>query len=438
MKSNTEDFIKKAKAIHGNKYDYSKVEYINTHTKIIIICPVHGAWEQQPYNHLMKKGCPKCGGNSKSNTEEFIQKSKIVHGDKYDYSKVSYINNSTDVIIICPEHGEFKQNPASHMEGKKCGKCAGTYMDTKYFKEKAKKVHGNKYDYSKVNYISQKFKVIIMCSKHGEFEQNPTSHLRGAGCIKCAGMKKLTTEEFIQKSKIVHGDKYNYSKVEYVGTDIPIIIICPEHGEFKQSPYCHLKGNNCPKCVGGIKITQEQFIKKAKAIHDDKYDYSKVNYISTHKKVIIICKEHGEFLQAPADHQQTKGCPKCSGTYMDTEYFKEKAIKIHGNKYDYSKVIYEKNNKKVIIICPEHGDFEQNPSEHLSGKGCAKCQGFGFTYRPLNEVKIIIQPLMQSLMKMLGKRGITQEDYFKWWEENEKFCRENGIPRNPRYVYNSK
>ena len=130
-------------------------------------------------------------------------------------------------------------------------------------------------------------------------------------------MRKLTTESFIEKAKIVHGGKYNYSKVQYVGAHSKVIIVCPEHGEFEQSPNKHTQGQNCPKCGNessgdSRKLTQEQFITKAKSIHGDMYNYDKVKYISVHKKMIITCPEHGDFEQSANSHINFgSGCPHC-------------------------------------------------------------------------------------------------------------------------------
>ena len=183
----TEEFIEKSKLIHGDKYDYSKVDYINTYTKIIIICKEHEDFLQTPYNHIRGNGCPKCAGTIKSNTKEFIEKAKLINGDKYDYSKVNYINCSTKVIIICKEHGEFLQSPNSHLQGRRCHKCVGTIkLNTKEFIEKTKLIHGDKYDYSKVNYKNAIEKVIIICKIHGDFKQIPSNHyFSGCGCPKC-------------------------------------------------------------------------------------------------------------------------------------------------------------------------------------------------------------------------------------------------------------
>ena len=122
-KLSTEEWIQKAKKVHGDKYDYSKVKYYNAHTKVCIICPIHGEFWQTPASHLMGNACPKCGGKTKLNTDKFIHRAKEIHGDKYDYSKVEYINATTKVCIICPIHGEFWQTPAKHLSGKGCKKC---------------------------------------------------------------------------------------------------------------------------------------------------------------------------------------------------------------------------------------------------------------------------------------------------------------------------
>ena len=126
---NTQEFIEEAKKMHGDRYDYSKVKYVNTRRKVCIICPKHGEFWQIPASHLSGRGCRYCADNIKRSTEEFIRKSKKIHGNKYDYSKVQYINNSTKVCIICPEHGKFWQVPSSHLRGKGCPNCNESQME---------------------------------------------------------------------------------------------------------------------------------------------------------------------------------------------------------------------------------------------------------------------------------------------------------------------
>ena len=186
----------------------------------------------------------------KKTREEFIQDATEKHEGKYDYSKVEYVNNHTKVCIICPKHGEFWQTPSAHIQGKGCSKCSGKYVPTtEEWIASARKVHGNKYDYSKVNYVNNKTNVCIICPEHGEFWQRPHDHLNGRGCRTCEIEKRtLTKEEFINKAKELHGDKYDYSKVTYVGAHTKVCIKCREHGEFWQQANSHLQGVGCPKC----------------------------------------------------------------------------------------------------------------------------------------------------------------------------------------------
>ena len=381
-KMTTEEFIRRAKEVHGDKYDYSKAEYVNNSTKICIICPEHGEFWQTPANHLQGKGCEKCvRPNSGLTTEEFIRKAKEVHGDKYDYSKVEYVNGQTKLCIICPQHGEFWQKPLDHLKGNGCPRCIGRGQTIEDFLKKAKEVHGDKYDYSKVKYVNQSTKLCIICPQHGEFWQKPLDHLNGKGCPKCGGRVQLTTEEFIKKAREIHGDKYDYSRTEYVNAKTAVCIICPIHGEFWQMPYNHLSGKGCLKCGGRNQLTTEEFICKAKEIHGDKYDYSKVKYVNITTKVCIICPKHGEFWQRPSHHLIGKGCRKCANEAssirqsMGIEDFIRRAKEVHGDKYNYSKVEYVNNSTKVCIICPEHGEFMQDPSHPLNGGGCPKCYG---------------------------------------------------------------
>ena len=263
-KKTTEEFIKDARKKHGNKYDYSKVVYVNNRTKVCIICPEHGEFWQVPFSHLQGQGCPKCrneatGERFRSSKEDFIKKAREKHGDKYDYSKVDYVGVLKKVCIICPKHGEFWQEANNHLRGQGCPKCNGDkirerqILSKEGFIKKARLVHGNKYDYSKVNYANNATKLCIICPKHGEFWQTPNGHLSGQGCPKCGlensrEKQASTKEEFIKKAREKHGDKYDYSKVEYINANTKVCIICPQHGEFWQRPNSHLSGHGCHKC----------------------------------------------------------------------------------------------------------------------------------------------------------------------------------------------
>ena len=267
----------------------------------------------------------------KLTTEKFIKKAKAVHGDKYDYSKVEYVNKRTKVCIVCPIHGEFYQLAGDHMLGHGCRKCGSDkvadvcHYDKITFIEKAKEIHNHKYDYSKVEYVNAQTKVCIICPEHGEFWQTPGSHLYRVGCPKCGGIYHYNTQEWIEEAKKVHKNKYDYSKVAYVNNKTDVCIICPEHGEFWQTPNTHLKGCGCPKC--GIErvtelqtLSRQEFIEEANKVHNNRYDYSKIEYINGKTKACIICPKHGEFWQLPNNHiRQEQGCPKCSMSHLENE-----------------------------------------------------------------------------------------------------------------------
>ena len=310
----TEQFISDAKRVHGDKYDYSKVIYVKNNIKVAITCKEHGVFEQEPGSHLKGNGCSKCSGTYSCSTEEWIEKAKKVHGNTYDYSKVVYNGAFAKVHIICKEHGTFQQTASAHLNGQRCSKCAKCYRPTtEDWIEKAREVHSHKYDYSKVEYKTNKIKVTIICNEHGEFTQEPGSHLKGYGCKKCVGCYNYTTQEWIEKAKEVHGDTYDYSKVEYKNAFVKVFITCKEHGKFQQVPNTHLQGYGCSKCSRKSSYTTEEWVAKAKEAHRDTYDYSKVEYKTNKVKVCIVCKKHGLFYQTPNSHLNGKnGCPTCS------------------------------------------------------------------------------------------------------------------------------
>ncbi len=188
----TEQFIAEAKLTHGDKYDYSKVNYTGVKNKVTVICYIHGDFSQMPSKHILGRGCHKCGGTVKSTTEEFILKAIEIHGNKYLYDNVNYNGNKKQITIICPVHGSFEQTPAEHLSGCGCYKCSllikakKTYLGVDKFIKKAQLIHGTIYDYSQVNYINTETKVDIICATHGVWKQKPGNHLNGNGCPSCA------------------------------------------------------------------------------------------------------------------------------------------------------------------------------------------------------------------------------------------------------------
>ncbi|GGD27058.1 hypothetical protein [Flavobacterium orientale] len=264
----TSEFIEKSIKIHGTTFDYSKVEYNGSHTKVSIICSEHGAFYQSPTSHLSGSGCPECAWKYKrgkyrlTTLETFLSQAKEIHCDKYDYSKVEWKNTTSKISIICPIHGEFTQIPQNHIRLKcgcrKCGreiaKSKINKYNTEYFIKNAKKVHGNKYDYSMSQCFNATDKVEISCSVHGIFKQIANQHLQGHGCPTCnfdqmAKDRAMGKDLFICKAKELHGEKYDYSKVDYINGQTNVCLICLIHGEFEVTPNNHLsKKSGCPIC----------------------------------------------------------------------------------------------------------------------------------------------------------------------------------------------
>ena len=245
--------------------------------------------------------------------------------------------------------------------------------------------HGDKYDYSSAIYINNTQYLKIICPEHGMFEQTPKQHLRGLGCTKCAiasrvNKRRKNRDQVILDFKKVHGEKYLYHKVEYISAMQKVCIVCPDHSEFWQTPADHQAGHGCPKCKSNItsKIFRKgkaHFLKKFKEAHGDKYNYSLVDGNLTSKDIIkILCKKHGVFEQMVMSHALGYGCKKCGGVHRhDTKSFVEISNKVHKGRYNYSKTVYVNNRTKVHIGCPVHGIFKQTPHSHLKGSGCQLC-----------------------------------------------------------------
>lgn len=207
-------YIAAARKIHEDKYDYSRVVYTNTATKVEIVCPYHGSFWQGFYEHIAKHtGCPKCArDNDRLNLDAFIGKSRFIHNDFYSYEKTVYVTGQTDVVITCPKHGDFTQRASSHLSGNGCKTCflEGNKLSTEDFVANARRVHGDTYDYSKVNYLGNKIAVEIVCPKHGSFWQKPNSHISSKnGCKLCYESKgEKAVEVVLKKYGIEHVREY--------------------------------------------------------------------------------------------------------------------------------------------------------------------------------------------------------------------------------------
>lgn len=393
---NTEEFIKKAKLIHGDLYDYSQVNYINARTKITIICPVHGIFEQNPNAHLQGHKCPLCYKATHSKKpltlDLFIQKAKSIHNDDYDYSLITeYKNTRTKVPIKCnknPDHGIFYQIPKSHLAGGGCPKCGYDCqaLSQKQFLQKCYDKHGyEKYDYSSTKFISLRKFIKVKCkSCNEEFEQTADNHLYADNCCpNCEQIKYDTTsvKEIISNK---YNNKYDCSLIEYKNTASIITVICNDCG-------CKINVNAsrairesifCEEC--DLIKRKNEFIKKANDIFGNKFEYDMSNFKNITSEITIKCLHHNKTFKQICNHHLNNVapiCPDCLDEYNKLELirkrteFIKKSSTIHNSKYDYSRVEedYKNSVDKVWIGCPKHSFFKQSPASHLSGSGCPIC-----------------------------------------------------------------
>jgi hypothetical protein len=403
----TAEFVTRARKIHGRKYDYSRVRYVNVDTPVEVVCRKHGSFFPAPWTHVRKKsptGCKLCSSaragafRRESHKKSFVAKARQVHGKAYDYSKTVYKDARSKLTIVCPRHGPFKQEAFSHLRGIGCPRCGVERRGLQRrkeaagaFVEKARKVHGRKYRYEKTVYARASGMIVVTCPKHGDFKQTANGHLGGNGCSKCKADRLRdafadTKAGFVRKARQRHGSKFTYLG-DYVNSRTPMLIACKEHGRFHQAPISHLKGTGCPKC--GIEVIKayhssnhEEFLKKARRVHGDKFGYPQ-RYERATKLIRITCPLHGAFTQTPNNHLNGHGCKKCQSQQasernrLTHEEFVKKALKVHGSKFQYPEK-YKASVEPLLILCPAHGRFRQAPNKHLNGQGCPRCmESFG-------------------------------------------------------------
>jgi|GEM_PF-378067 len=458
QEKNKKKFIQNAILKHGKKYDYSKVVYNGYNEKVIIICPIHNyEFQQTVGKHLSGRGCSRCSNNyiysreewikrvenkleksfifdfpdkikwdtkikttckncgnkqsigisqllsnkgcakcNKTNLlkKEILEKSTKKYKNKFKYDDIHIDSIKEEIDIICNIHGKIRMSAQKHLNSNTgCSFCEKKYFQQKKqdknflnFIEKTKKINKTNFLYKRENFKSFNELMIISCTKHQRnFHITPYNHLRAkyGGCEECGHSKNtpnLTIKEFKEKANDIHNLKYDYSLVKFDSKEDMIQIKCPIHGLFTQKVKYHLRGSGCKYCgytENKRKQTKstKQFIDEIKKIHGNRYNYSKVKYEGANKEIIVTCTIHGDFSQIASKHLNGAGCSKCNGgmTY-NKEFFIEKANEVHVNKYDYSKVTYTKGTEEVIIICPVHGQFKQKPEYHLSGNGCHKCR----------------------------------------------------------------
>lgn len=306
--------------------------------------------------------------------EQFEEKARSIHKGKYGYDRAVYNGGTSIVEIYCPIHGYFSQRAGEHLKGRGCSRCKAekTHLiknkGRDKFIEDAIALHGNKYGYDKVVYRTNKDEVIITCPKHGDFPQTPNTHLRGCGCPKCADERtgdrcRMTMAEFIKRSTALFGGRYDYSlinKETYKGYGLEVPIICPVHGEFKQSPQNHLSGRGCYKCgkasmAAKQRYTRDELVELFRKEFGDKYDYSNFkeeDYKNRKSKIKVICPEHGVWEVSVDSHlYQKSGCPSCKrsrGEEVIANYLDDNKIE-YIPQYKISNVSLLCLNKNILV-----------------------------------------------------------------------------------------
>jgi hypothetical protein len=255
-------------------------------------------------------------------------------------------------------------------------------------------------------------------------------------------VRRLTRDEIVKKFRDVHGDdRYNYSNVEYVNNHTCVSIICNAHGVFQQSPVSHLRGNGCSVCSGKKPHTTEEIIETFKKIYGDDYDYSMMEYKGALVKFKVLCKTHGEFETLYNNMQRGWACPGCTNYRKNIEQsFLKEAREVHGDEYDYSKVVYKNSHTNIEIICKTHGSFFQSPRIHTSGSGCQKCARFTTSKIARNWLSSLNIPNLRTFDSPLGEFTLPET---RWrvdgYDENTKTIYEfhgdywHAHPSNKRY-----
>lgn len=308
----------------SDKYDYSTVDYKGLTKPITLKCNKHGEFDITPNEFLYQsKGCPKC--DQINTLKEFVRQASEKHDYKFGYNLSDKFDNLNSVLnITCPVHGAIQYEAHKHLYSDSgCYKCSKrSIAHTEEYIRRAKLKHGDKFDYSLTEYTGSYEKVKIKCKKHGKFSLLASRHLFGQGCPKCTKEKRkneviLTQDEIIRRGKEIHGNKYDYSLVEYSGSAVKVKIICPEHGIFTSTPNNHMgyRKSGCPKCKGrklhaDRALTTEEFVRRSKEKWGDKFDYSKTVYINFKTKLDVICKKHGVRSVLPQQHLKND-CKEC-------------------------------------------------------------------------------------------------------------------------------
>lgn len=406
MDAKTQHFIARAREKHPNTpYKYDKTAYVRAVGKVVITCELHGDFTQTPAHHLSGNGCPSCGRTGKPQVlhppEAFRLRAAKVHPEgSYSYDHVGQWNTRSRVTITCLVHGDYEQNAFSHLRGNGCRACSATKVGAArrgrpsglthtrdQFIAQATAAHRDRYDYTATEYRGTEFKVAIVCREHGVFHCLPGNHYKGSGCPDCgrrqAGLShRVGFEDFVARSRQIHGDAFVYDAVDYVTMHDDVTLGCATCGQtFRQTPSNHIFGKNgCPRCRHS-NLDQAEFVRLCRLAHPSQlYDYSRTVFQGSQLPVTIVCSVPGEFAQTATRHLQGHGCAQCGYVTaadkmrITTAEFVRRAVGVHGDAYQYHDSVYTGSHEPITIQCPKHGPFSQAPANHVHGYGCPKCR----------------------------------------------------------------
>jgi len=468
MKTTFDQFLASARDTHGERFLYDRSSWNGMKNKLRVCCAAHGWFEQVAQTHLLSKGCTQCSHTERAqrqlskNWHTFLEKANSKFNYRYQYDCSSWKGVKLKVSICCPDHGWFEQAAYDHLKFSGCYDCARALMlETKIeksrvqFIKKAAETHHGKYEYDFSTWNGVKSKLKIKCPTHGWFEQIPHDHLRFSGCYQCGnelrGLNgRLTEYEIVERFRQTHGDRYDYSHLNYTTSDKKLTITCHVHGDFKQKLIDHQRGDGCPKCGKRHRWTTDEFIANSQAVHADKYTYENTQYIGANDPVTITCKIHGEFTTQPARHvQRGDGCPKCSVVaHLTQEDFLQRATERFGDRYDYSLVKFVNVATPVKIICATHGVFEQPPTYHLNNAiGCGQCSYNVSTKetRWLDTFKMSVNAKRNTRIELDGRKrsvdafdpdtNTVYEFWGDWWHGHPDFFNPDEVHPKTKTTY---
>lgn len=426
MKMNTELFIEAAKKKHGAVFNYSKTDYVNARTKLVITCLKHGDFQQRAYSHLEGYGCKRCALEAVASkkldkrikckcivckkqftiTDSAKNKGsgKYCSKDCYRLSiKASLIECALCGVAFLPSRKNSKYCSSA------CSSRANLKITSADFVADAFKIHGNKYSYTVSNFLGMNRKIRIVCNEHGIFEQRAADHLLGRGCLRCAAELRGEANK-----------KYEIVCCHSCGNNFNL----PPH-KAKKAQYCS------PACAleASVKLNQKSFKDAAELIHHGYYSYTKVHFpvsgTRSNTNVTIICPVHGEFLQMVKVHLHGAGCAYCTGRKIDKNAFLKKSALVHGSKYDYSSIsTISDSSERVLINCSIHGLFEQSVGRHLAGDGCRACAIKLRGQKNLESAKSRFIP--KANLAHEGKYDYSKAVYLSAKEPIEIVCKEHG------------